>query len=89
MSAEEDYERFKALADELEMEDDAAQKFIDSAMKRKGHKPVTSWADAEPKAPEGGEGDFFGNRRKKEAAAAAAAEGKGDKGEKKVSGFYE
>jgi len=65
MPAQEDYERFRALAEELELEDDAAEKFVNDAMKRKGYKPSTAWSDPEPEEQGKDEGDFFGNRRKK------------------------
>lgn len=69
MPAQEDYQRFSELADELEMDDENKEKWVNQAMKRKGYKPVTSWTDPEPENNGGGgDEDLFGPRRKKEGA---------------------
>lgn len=64
--AEDDFKRFHDLADELGLTDDddkdkAKTSFIESAMKRKGYKPVTSWGEPDPPADkkDKGTGDFF------------------------------
>lgn len=65
MGAQEDYERFKAFADELVEDEGKREKFVNDAMSRKGHKPVTTWEDAPPENDDGDEElDSFGNRRK-------------------------
>lgn len=56
--AQEDLERFLGIAEELGLEDDEANSFISSAMKRKGHRPKLSWEDADLNS-DGDGGDFF------------------------------
>lgn len=68
MAAEDDYKRFSEIAQELGLEDKDHDNFINSAMKRKGYKPVMSWTDPEPEDGGGG-GDFFsggGSREKRD-----------------------
>ena len=65
MPAEEDYGKFSTIAEELGLEDDEKDDFIDSAMARKGYKPQRIWTDPEPESgnANGGEGDFFSRKR--------------------------
>ncbi len=56
--AEEDFQRFAGLAEELGLDEQEAEGFIASSMKRLGHRPKLSWEDADT-SNEGGSGDFF------------------------------
>jgi hypothetical protein len=66
MPAEEDFNRFSQFAEELGLTDDDDEKsrtsFVESAMKRKGYKPVLSWGEPDPPENDKGKksGDFFG-----------------------------
>ncbi len=57
--AQEDLEKFLGIAEELGLEDDEANSFVSSAMKRKGHRPKLSWEDADTSDGDGSGGDFF------------------------------
>jgi hypothetical protein len=62
MGAKDDHDLFTNVAEMLGLEDEEADSFISSAMKRRGHKAVTQWADSEGDSGNGG-GDFFSQRR--------------------------
>lgn len=61
---EEAMNKFKAMAEELGLEDDETESFVNSAMKRNGFKQVTGWADPDNDNDDKGGGDFFSQRRK-------------------------
>lgn len=74
MPAEDDYKRFEAFADEMELEDEDGDdaekkhrsKFISQAMERKGYIPKIVWSDPEPDAGKGKSGSsssMFGPKR--------------------------
>lgn len=50
------HEMTSRMADELELEGEDRDGFIDSAMERKGYRRVTSWAVPEPDDGDGGQG---------------------------------
>ena len=64
MAAQEDYESFAALAERMQLEEDEAENFINSAMKRLGYKAKQIWEDDD--GGEGGKrgGDFFAPPRR-------------------------
>ena len=51
-------EHLRNIAEDLGLEDDEAEGFINSSMERKGFKKTFTWADPEPESGSGG-GDFF------------------------------
>jgi len=70
--ADEDFERFSSIADELGLKDDGEEKdrsnFIHSAMTRKGYKPRMAYDDPDPEEGEKEKkekknGDYFGQYR--------------------------
>jgi hypothetical protein len=61
VSAQEDHELFSKVAEMLGLDDDETGNFVSSAMTRRGHKAITSWADGEGES--GGGGDFFSQKR--------------------------
>jgi hypothetical protein len=64
MSAQEDHELFSKVAEMLGLDDDEGSSFINSAMTRRGHKAITSWADGEDGG--NGGGDFFSGRKREQ-----------------------
>lgn len=65
MAAQDDLERFNAFADEMDFDDETRQNFVNSSMKRKGHKPVMTWADNDDDGDgDDGDSDFFTSKRK-------------------------
>lgn len=92
MGAQEDHQKFSELADELGYDGKQRDTFINDAMEHKGHVSKSVWEDAPPGrtgAGDGGEGDFFQNRkaaRDKAKADAAAAGGAGATGATGASG---
>lgn len=52
MPAEEDFESLSAMADRLQLEGEDRENYIGQHMVKFGHKPVTSWVDAEPEPKE-------------------------------------
>lgn len=63
MSAQEDFDLFESIAEKLGLDDDERGSFINSAMKRLGHKARVAWDDAEEGGSGNGGGDFFSRRR--------------------------
>lgn len=49
-----DHARAMELADEMELDEDETDGFIERWMTKKGYKPVKSWADPEPQQQGGG-----------------------------------
>lgn len=66
MPAEDDFERFSGLAEELGFEGDDHSNWVNKAMERKGYKAVMNWADPEPEEGKSGSSDMFGSGRKRE-----------------------
>ncbi len=65
MSAQDDFLKFSEIAELLGLENEENENFISSAMKRRGHKPVLTWADAEGDGDgDGNSGDFFSAKRR-------------------------
>jgi hypothetical protein len=71
MAAQEDQGIAAQMAEWLGLEGDEISSFVEAAMKRKGHKPVLSWADNE----EGGD-------KKKSTSILDTLTGGGDSGKK-------
>jgi hypothetical protein len=68
MSAQEDWEELKRLADRLfdDDDDEGKENYISKHMKRFGHKMRTAWEDSEPEGNSSGDDDdFFGRRRQR------------------------
>lgn len=89
MGAEEDFARFSEIAEELGLEEKEFDSFVSSSMKRKGYKPVLSWADPDPENGGQGGGDFFSQRRegqqRREVRRGNGTEGRSRGG----SGYYD
>lgn len=64
MSAQEDFNVLSEFAEWLGLEDeDERDKFFETAMTRKGHKKIASWADAEPKDRKSKDGNVLGLKK--------------------------
>ncbi|MGI0133945.1 MAG: hypothetical protein ACREBW_03185 [Candidatus Micrarchaeaceae archaeon] len=63
MAAKDDFDLFSKVAEMLELDESESSNFVKSAMARRGHKPLTTWADAEGSGNSGDGGDFFSSRR--------------------------
>lgn len=83
MGAKEDFEEFtNFFTNHFKMEGEALSKMVSQAMEAKGHKRVTSWADADPDDTGKGDGNPFksGGRGKRPVSGAADDKGKDDNG---------
>lgn len=61
MSAQEDFDLFGKVAEMLGLDEDESGSFLESAMRRRGHKPKTQWEDGDGNDGNDG-GDFFSRR---------------------------
>jgi hypothetical protein len=62
MGAQEDYQTFVEMAERLQLDEEEAEGFISSAMKRLGHKARQMWEDGDGSG-NGDGGDFFARRQ--------------------------
>lgn len=60
--AEDFFAKLSEMAEELGLEDDEKDNFVNSGMKRRGFKQTFTWSDPEPDGNDAG-GDFFSKRR--------------------------
>lgn len=68
MSAQEDYDTFSAMAERLQLDEEEAENFIGSAMKRLGYKARQMWEDDDSGGGNSG-GDFFSAKRRERRSA--------------------
>lgn len=80
MSAQEDHDRFRGIAEELGLEDDEADSFVKSSMLRKGYKAITQWADDDSDGKGAGGGDFFSGKRQTKSQRPQAGKRPADRG---------
>lgn len=67
MSAADDHKAASTFfKDFLGLDGDELDRFVNSAMKKRGHKPTVAWLDAEPDDSGNDATDIFGARKKKE-----------------------
>lgn len=58
-NAQEDFDLFSGLAERLGLDENEAESFVGSAMKRLGHRPRLLWEDGDDNNEGGSGGDFF------------------------------
>lgn len=63
MAAQDDFGILSQFADWAGLAEDEASEFIKEMMSRRGHKPVTSWADGDPKDKGKGSSNVLGLKK--------------------------
>lgn len=62
-SVDDALDRLHEMADELGLEDDERESFIESGMARKGYQQRSTWAEPDEDQGGGQRGDFFATKR--------------------------
>lgn len=63
MPAEEDFQRFSELAEEIGLDEKDRDEFIGFFMTRKGYRAIPTWTDGEPEGDGGG--SFFNKQQQR------------------------
>lgn len=74
--AEEFMASLMGMAEQLGLDDDEAESFVNSGMERKGFKKTFTWADPEPEGGTGG-GDFFSKKKEQQSRQVGKQRGTG------------
>lgn len=53
MPAEDDYAKYRAIAEELSEDEEEREEFLEQVRARRGYKKITLWGDPEPEEPSG------------------------------------